>query len=46
MHAVEIPRFAGSVLILPVIGRWACDILFEVEEFLFLIHITLGFGSV
>jgi len=46
MHAVEIPRFAGSVLILPVIGSRTCDVFFEVEKLLFLFHITLDFGSV
>jgi hypothetical protein len=46
MHAVEIPRFAGSVLILPIIRSRACDVLFEVEKLLFLIHVTLDFGSV
>jgi hypothetical protein len=46
MHAVEIPRFTGSVLILPVIRRRTCNVLFEVEKFLFLIHITLRFGAV
>jgi hypothetical protein len=46
MHAIEIPRFAGSILILPVIGSRARNVLFEVEKLLFLFHITLDFGSV
>ncbi|SRR6266446_9289120 len=46
MYTVEILRFVGSVVILPVIGSWTCDVFFKVEKLLFLFHITLDFSSV
>ena len=46
VNTVEVPGFTGSVLVLPMVGCGISDILFDIEELLFLIQISLSFGSI
>lgn len=46
VNAVEVSRLSRSIFILPVIAGCTCDIFFKVEEFFFLIQLSLSFSTV
>ena len=46
VHAVEVPRLAWAVLVLPVVRRRARDALFDVEKLFLLVQLALRFGAV
>ena len=46
MHAVEVSRLSWPILVFPIVCRRVNDVLFEIEELLFFIHIFFGFGSI
>jgi len=46
MNSVEITGFPRSILIFPVVAGCACDVLFKIEKFLFLVQLFFGFCTV
>ena len=46
MNSVEVTRFAWSILVFPIVGRWVIDRFLHVEKFFLFIEVLLGFSSI